>query len=213
MPAMGFFGGFADLLVTAAMKEWEAADEVRIGIALDSWHPTRGTRLTGARNTARRLCMADGRLVPVPSVPAESDWEFPDPFGKQRVVELPFSEVVLIARHIRTVELHTHFGCAALRDIHDPSTPPPEAADASGRSAQTFLVEAIVKRDGRTRRVAAQGRDIYAFSAPLVCEAVQRILDGRAPFRGAHAPGAVFAARDFLNALVSDHFTFEVTGG
>jgi hypothetical protein len=141
------------------------------------------------------------------------DWEFPGPFGCQKVVELPFSEVVLIARHIRTLELHTHLGCAALRDIRDPTTPPPEAADATGRSAQTFLVEAIVKRGGQTRRVAARGRDIYAFSAPLVCEAVQRILDGRIRGRGARAPGAVFDVRDFLSALTPQHLTFEITDG
>lgn len=212
-PAMGFFGGFADLLVTVAMNDWEAADEISIGIALDSWHPTRGTRITGERNTAPRLCMADGQLVPVPRPPAETKWRFPEPFGWQKVVELPFSEVVLVARHIRTSELHTHFSSGALRDIRDPTTPPPEAADATGRSAQTFLVEAIVKRGGQTRRVAAQGRDIYAFSAPLVCEAVQRILDGRIRGRGAHAPGALFDAGDFLSALTPQHLTFEVTGG
>ena len=47
IPAMGFYGGFADLLATAAMGNWDSADEVRLGIALDSWHPTLGTRTTG----------------------------------------------------------------------------------------------------------------------------------------------------------------------
>jgi uncharacterized protein YbjT (DUF2867 family) len=49
-PAMGFYGGLGDLLATAAMGEWDAADEICIAIALDSWKPTRGTRLTGQRN-------------------------------------------------------------------------------------------------------------------------------------------------------------------
>jgi short subunit dehydrogenase-like uncharacterized protein len=49
MPAMGFFGGLADLLVTAAIRDWDIVDEVRIAIALDSWHPTRGRRVTGGR--------------------------------------------------------------------------------------------------------------------------------------------------------------------
>jgi hypothetical protein len=211
MPAMGFFGGFADLLVTVAMNGWEAADEITIGIALDRWHPTRGTRMTGERNAAPRLCIVDGQLVPVPRPPAETDWDFPHPFGRQKVIELPFSEVVLVARHIRTSELHTHLGRKALLDIRNPTTPPPEAADDTGLSAQMFLVEAIVEAGGRTRRIAGRGRDIYAFSAPLVCEAAERLLDGRALGSGARSPGAAFDARDFLSTLAPRHLTFEVS--
>jgi short subunit dehydrogenase-like uncharacterized protein len=66
VPAMGFYGGLADLLVTAAASGWDALDEVRIGVALDSWHPTVGTRITGQRNTARRLIVVDGQLAPLP---------------------------------------------------------------------------------------------------------------------------------------------------
>ena len=39
-----------------------AVDDIRIRIALDSWLPTQGTRMTGARNTAPRLVVAGGRL-------------------------------------------------------------------------------------------------------------------------------------------------------
>jgi short subunit dehydrogenase-like uncharacterized protein len=209
MPAMGFYGGFADLLVTAAMGDWHSVDEIRIGVALDSWHPTRGTRVTGEKNTARRMVIADGRLAPVPLPAAEMDWDFPEPFGRQGVVQLPLSEVILIARHARTSELHSYLSQTALRDIRDQTTPPPVAADESGRSAQVFLVEAVLRRGDQTRRIAAAGRDIYAFSAPLVCEAVQRILGGKTSnSAGAHAPGAIFDAADFLTALSPRHLTF-----
>lgn len=213
MPAMGFYGGFADLLVTTAKGDWDVADEVRIGIALDNWHPTRGTRITGERNTAPRLVVVDGRLAPVPQPAAEMDWDFPHPFARQKVIELPFSEIIVIARHTRTSGLHTYLSHNALRDIRDLTTPPPEPADESGRSAQTFMVEAIVERGGQTRCISAYGRDIYAFSAPLVCEAVRRILDGEARNGGAQAPGAIFDAGDFLGALAEQVPTFEVVAG
>jgi short subunit dehydrogenase-like uncharacterized protein len=207
MPAMGFYGGFADLLASAAMGDWDSADEIRIGIALDSWHPTQGTRITGAKNTAPRLVIAGGRLSPLSQPVAELDWDFPAPFARQKVVELPFSEIVVMAQHIPTSELHTYLSQTALRDIRDPATPPPVAADADGRSAQRFLVEAVVRKGGRTRRIAAKGQDIYAFSAPLLCEAVQRILQGEVRGGGALAPGAAFDARDFLSALSPRHLT------
>ncbi len=210
IPAMGFYGGFADLLVTVAMGDWSFADDIRIGIALDSWHPTQGTRITGQKNTARRMVVAGGRLEPLPQPAAEMDWDFPEPFAQQKVIELPFSEIAVIARHTRTSELHTYLSQTALRDIRDPATPPPVPADPSGRSAQTFMVEAIVHRGDQTRHIVARGQDFYAFSAPLVCEAVQRILGGEVRESGSQAPGAVFEARGFLNALAPQHLTFEV---
>ncbi|MFA6114785.1 MAG: NAD(P)H-binding protein [Sphingomonas sp.] len=201
IPAMGFYGGLADLLVTSAMGEWDSADAIEIGIALDSWHPTRGTRITGARNTAPRLAIEQGALVPIALPAATRAWDFPPPFARQTVVELPFSEVILISRHLRTGTLHTHLNETALNDIRDPATPAPVAVDASGRSAQRFLVEAVVTRGADRRRIAAQGQDIYAFSAPLICEAVERLLDGRFQGVGVQAPGAAFDAPDFLGAL------------
>lgn len=60
VPAMAFYGGLGDLLATAAAGDWAAPEEVRLAVALESWHPTRGTRRTGERNTAPRLVWTDG---------------------------------------------------------------------------------------------------------------------------------------------------------
>jgi Saccharopine dehydrogenase NADP binding domain len=211
VPAMGFYGGFADLLVSAALGDWDHADTIEIMIGLDGWHPTRGTRITGERNTARRMVVAEGRLAPVPLPHAEKHWEFAAPLGHQAVVELPFSEIILIARHVKTAELHTYVSSIALRDVRDPATPSPKAADATGRSSQRFVVDAVARRDGKSRRITARGRDIYAFSAPLVCEVTARLLEGKFSSVGAQPPGAIFDAQEVLSALTPDHLTFEIT--
>jgi hypothetical protein len=53
------------------------------------------------------------------------------------------------------------------------------------------------------RRPAAEGRDIYAVTAPLVVEAVGQIpRDAKA--RGVFSPGELFDAADFLTALAPD---------
>jgi len=201
VPAMGFYGGLGDLLATAAMGDWASADEIRIGIALDSWHPTSGTRLTGQRNTAARLVIADGKLAPLGNPPMTSSWTFPEPFGVQDVTELPFTETVAIGRHLRVSHLHTYLNLAPLRDLRDSNTPPPVAADETGRSAQIFLVDVMVRNGMDVRRAIARGQDIYAFTAPLVVEAVQRILDGSAEGVGVLAPGEMFDAPSFLRTL------------
>jgi short subunit dehydrogenase-like uncharacterized protein len=212
IPAMGFYGGFADLLATAAMGAWDASEriaEIRVGIALDSWHPTTGTRTTGRRNTARRLVIEDGKLVPLEQPAPQSSWEFPEPFGHQDVTEVPFSEIPVMARHMQVARLQTYLNDAPLRDLRDAATPPPLATDERGRSAQKFLVDVIARKGRETRRATAQGRDIYAFTAPLVAEAVERVLDGRVRGSGAVAPGQIFDAEDFLQALSPEHLTLE----
>ena len=212
VPAMGFYGGFGDLLATAAMGNWPSADEIRIAIALNCWQPTQGTRLTGQRNTATRLVLRGGKLVPIGNPPASS-WAFPEPFGLQDMKELPLTETILIGRHLRVSNLQTCINLAPLRDLHNPATPPPQAADATGRSAQRFLVDVIVRNGASTSHVFAQGRDIYAFTAPLVVEAVQRILNGAAQGVGVRTPGELFDAPDFLRSLAPEHITFEIEAG
>jgi hypothetical protein len=210
IPAMGFYGGLGDLMATAAMADWASADEIRIGIALDSWRPTLGTRLTGRRNTAARLVLRGGKLSPLGNPPLPTSWTFPEPFLAQEVTELPLTETVLIGRHLRVNHLQTFVNLAPLRDLRDSATPPPAAADESGRSAQIFLVDVIVRNGMDTRRAIAWGRDIYAFTAPLVVEAVQRILDGAAEVVGVLAPGEMFDAPSFLRALTPQHLTFQM---
>jgi hypothetical protein len=211
VPAMGFYGGFADLLVTAALGDWDQADAIDIMTGLDGWHPTRGTRITGEKNTGQRMVVAEGRLAPLVLPPAKKDWEFGDPLGRHAVVEVPLSEIILIARHVKTVELHTWLSRIALDDIHDATTPAPQASDATGRSPQRFVVDAVVRRGGRSRRITARGRDIYAFSAPLVCEVVERLLEGKFSSVGAQPPGAIFDAREVLTALTPEPLTFEIS--
>ncbi|MDB5360403.1 MAG: saccharopine dehydrogenase [Rhodospirillales bacterium] len=204
IPAMGFYGGLSDLLATAAMGDWARADEARIGIALDSWRPTEGTRVTGRRNTARRVTISEGKLQPLADPPPNAVWLFAEPFGAQEMVELPFTEAILIGRHLQVSELHTYLNTAPLGDLRDAATPPPVAADASGRSAQTFLVEVEVRQGSTVRRATVRGRDIYAITAPLVVEAVGRVLNNATGQGGVFAPGALFDAEDFLAALAPD---------
>jgi short subunit dehydrogenase-like uncharacterized protein len=204
IPAMGFYGGLGDLLATAAMGDWTRADEVRIGIALDSWEPTKGTRLTGRRNTAHRLTLSEGKLQPLPDPAPTVTWAFAEPFGDQEMVELPFTEAILIGRHLQVSELHTYLNTKPLRDLRDATTPPPAPADASGRSAQTFCIVVEVRQGSMVRRSTARGRDIYAVTGPLVVEAVARVLNSATVQGGVFAPGALFNAQDFLAALAPD---------
>ncbi len=208
-PAMAFYGGLGDLLATAAMGEWSVADEILIGVALDGWKPTPGTRLTGQRNPGRRFIFSDGRLERSDPPPPRT-WKFPAPFGQQNVVGLSFAETITISRHLRTPQIHAYMNDAPIADIRNPNTPAPAAADETGRSSQIFLMEVIARKGDAERRAVAHGRDIYAVTAPIVVEAAQRAVNGLARTNGVVAAGQIFDARDFLSSLAPAHLCFEV---
>lgn len=209
IPAMAFFGGLADLLTTAALDGGSDADTVEIAVALDRWHPTLGTRVTGQRDQRQRLVIADGKLAPLAQPPATREWAFPPPFGAQATVALPFSEIVVLSRHLRCTRVDSYMNLTAVQDVRDPGTPTPTAVDENGRSAQRYVVDVQVRRHGHSRRATAHGQDIYAVSAPLIVEALVRILDGRTQAVGVVAPGQAFDATDFLDSLTALEWTLD----
>ncbi|UQU68786.1 hypothetical protein COUCH_21230 [Couchioplanes caeruleus] len=137
------------------------------------------------------------------------DWPFPEPLGNRRVIsEFTMADVVTVPSHLAVPEVRTFMTAAAAADLASPDSPAPAAVDGRGRSAQSFVVDVVVRRGGTRRRLAASGRDIYAVSAPLAVEAVDRILTGRTRTTGVASAGAIFDAPDFLAAL-SAHLTVE----
>jgi len=213
LPSMGFYGGLGDLLATAAMGDWTAADEIRLAVALDSWKPTRGTRLTGQKNPGRRFVLSKNKLSLIDDPPPKRCWDFPPPFGAQEVVAFPLAETVVISRHLRTPEIHAFVNRKALADLHDFSTPAPTAADESGRSDQQFRMDVVVCKGDEERLATAAGRDIYAITAPLVVEAAERILTETEQMAGTVAPGEIFRPGVFLGALSPEFLSFRLTNG
>jgi hypothetical protein len=70
VPAMAFYGGLGDLLATAAMDDWPAADWISIAYALSGWRPTLGTRATSQsrrRPTASSVHRAVRLVSPRPA--------------------------------------------------------------------------------------------------------------------------------------------------
>ena len=200
IPAAGFYGGLADLLASALASVGDV-DQITVAIALDRWWPTAGTRKTGERNTVPRVVMTNGRLAPlVPSAEAP-DWAFSPPLGQQAMVDLPFSEVVTMAHHLKVGTIRSLLNRSALGDIRDATTPPPTAVDDGGRSAQRFELVVQLMQDGVTRTAGVRGQDIYAVTAPIVIEAALRLLAPSYRHSGALALAEAVDPVELLGAL------------
>jgi len=216
VPAMAFYGGLGDLLATAAMGDWTSADEAHVAYGLSGWAPTAGTRLAGKvsaeRRGGRRVRFAGGRLEYHTDELPVLTWPFPEPMGPRSVVgELTMADVVTLPSHLAVPSVRTYMSTEAASGIAGADTAGPTAVDARGRSAQTFLVDVVVRSGGAERRAVATGRDIYAVTAPLAVEAVHRVLTGRTRTVGVASAGELFDPADFLDAL-APHVTWEAHG-
>ena len=202
VPAVGFWGGLGDLLATAAMGDWTSADEIAVHAFLDSWHPTEGTRRTGRRNAGRQLVFSGGKLQPPLATPVRKTWDFGH--GEREMLASSTADIVTIASHLAVQEVPVWISENSIRDLRDPQTPPPAPVDASGRSAQRFTMQVIARRGLQQRQAAASGQDIYAVTGPLVAHAATRVLAGGQRPAGSFSVGALFEAREFLQALAPD---------
>jgi len=206
IPAVAFYCGLGDLLSTVLTKDWAEIDEINIYIGLDSWHPTKGTRLTGDRNHYTRLTLKDNQLQELqPSTSIK--WDFKNPIGIKEVVALPLSEIITISRHLNVKSINTFLSQNSLDDLRNGATPEPKPTDEKKRSSQLFSVEVIATKDNNKRTILAQGKDIYAVTAPLVVETVNRILSEKLEKTGVTTIGEAFNALDFLNSLDEDDIT------
>ncbi|MDV9188454.1 saccharopine dehydrogenase NADP-binding domain-containing protein [Streptomyces sp. SR27] len=214
VPAMAFYGGLGDLLATAAMGDWTSADEAHVAYGLSSWHPTAGTlaagRVSRERRDGRHVRYTGGRLEYHDDALSVLEWPFPAPMGARPVIgEFTMADVVTVPSHLAIPEVRTYMAVDAAQDLSAPDAPAPDAVDGRGRSAQTFLVDVVVRSGDAERRAVATGQDIYAVTAPLAVEAVDRILTGRTRTTGVASAGEIFDARDFLRAL-SAHISVEM---
>ncbi len=207
MPAVAFYGGLADLLATVAVGDWTKTDKIEIFTALDSWHPTEGTRLTGERNTFKRYVFTNGELQFLDE-PLKQNRNFAEPFGKQEMLEVPLTETITISRHLPVKEVRHYLNLRSLNDLRNPDTPPPQF-DESGRSPQIFLMEAVARQVANERRATASGRDIYHITAPLVAEAVKRIFKSPKNITGVVTVAEFLNAADFLESLSPEYLLLE----
>ncbi|HEX5685172.1 MAG TPA: saccharopine dehydrogenase NADP-binding domain-containing protein [Ideonella sp.] len=200
IPAAGFYGGLADLLAST-LASAGPIDEIAVAIALDRWWPTAGTRETGERNKVPRVVVANGRLTPLVPSAEVPDWTFALPLGRQPMVELPFSETITLAHHLKASAIRSLLNRSALDDVRNAATPTPTPVDHSGRSAQRFELVVQVVQAGLTKTAGVRGQDIYAVTAPIVIEAALRLLAPSYRLSGALALAEAVDPVEVLGAL------------
>ena len=127
---------------------------------------------------------------------------FPNHWERRTSSELPLTETILMARHMHVGEIHNYMnGGSAPR-----SSRSHDAGDRSRRTSAAARTSASLSRHrvrngDEERCVTAEGGDIYAITAPIVVEAVERVCAAPRQDAGAFALGQLVDASDFLQTL------------
>jgi short subunit dehydrogenase-like uncharacterized protein len=200
LPAVGFYGALGHLLVRFAAADWPDAKRVTLAIGLGGWQPTRGTRAVIERMAGRRWVYADGKLQ-LRTEMKMLEYHFPAPLGRQTVMaDYPAPESVLIPRHLAVPDVDVLMTAVAVRDLRNPVTQAPTRGP-DGRSDQRFLLHVQVERAGEIRAAVAQGRDIYATTAPILVGALEEIVTRGPGKAGVMAFSALVEPEQFLAEL------------
>jgi hypothetical protein len=151
----------------------------------------------------------NGQLTPLVASSEAINWNFSAPLAQQAMVELPFSEIITISRHLSANTVRSFLNRSALDDIRDGTTPAPVAIDEIGRSAQQFEMVVRLAQGGQTKTAGVRGQDIYAVTAPIVVEAAQQLLAPAYAQCGAMPLAQAVNPLRMLAAL--DHVAFELS--
>ncbi|TQS39538.1 saccharopine dehydrogenase NADP-binding domain-containing protein [Cryptosporangium phraense] len=205
-PGLSFYGGFGDLLASAAAGTAGAAavEKVTVGYAVSGWRMT-----TGARNTAEqligeveRITYADGaqRVGELPMY--TTTFEFPPPLGHREMIgPFPTGDAVTIPRHVPTRDVEVLLTASTFAE---PQVFTSEHVDAAERAQTAFTVAVDVRTASGHRLTHLTGHDIWWAGAVASVEAALDLaLDGKAPgaSSGVHSPAEAFPAGPFLRRL------------
>jgi len=116
---------------------------------------------------------------------------------------------VTIARHLKAPKIRSYMTLAAVKDVTSSNAALPEASDPSGRCAQTFVVDVIVRSAGAERRGGPRPGHLRHHGADRGRSARARLQRGGGT-AGALTAGEIFDARDLLNALAPKHLSLSI---
>jgi short subunit dehydrogenase-like uncharacterized protein len=116
IPAFGFFGALADLLVAreAARAGSATLGAIDVAYSISGWRPSAATVRTRLEGLGSQAWTYDGGLRPQRGLPPTRFFEFPAPLGRKRVAVYPTPEVITLPRHVTARRIQVYMTAATL---------------------------------------------------------------------------------------------------
>jgi short subunit dehydrogenase-like uncharacterized protein len=239
IPAMGFDYVPGDMIASLTAAGLDEVDELTLHYCWRGFTPSQGT----ARTTLEIVSdpgveWRDGDLRRVDGGVGRGSFDFPSPFGRQRMMRYPAGEQITVPCHVRTRNVTTSINAGAfsndlLARAFSAMVPPlglamrsshlrraagavisrlPEGPSPSQRERGSWMIVCEAKRGEIERRAVISGRDVYGLTAAAIVRGA--LICGGPGFegRGAMAPSQAFDPKDFLEGLNRFDVSWTVEG-
>jgi short subunit dehydrogenase-like uncharacterized protein len=227
IPAMGFDYVPGDMLASLTAEGMGELDELNLHYCWRDFTPSQGTaRTTLEMIGGKDIEWSEGKWVEARGGVSRGAFEFPEPFGRQRMFRYPSGEQITVPRHVPTRNVRASMNAGAfssdrLAPIFSAMVRPaglamrtplkrlanaaisrlPEGQTPAQRERMTWTIVCEAKRGEVERRGVIAGRDVYGLTAAAIAQGA--LLASRKGFdgRGGLAPSQAFDPKDFLEGL------------
>ena len=227
VPAMGFDYVPGDMIASLTADGMGELDELDMHYCWRDFTPSQGT----ARTTLEMIAGNDLEWRNMEWVEASGGvsrgaYEFPEPFGRQRMFRYPSGEQITVPRHLPTRNVRASmnagsFSSERLAPLFELMVRPaglamrtplkrlmntvisrlPEGQTPEQREKMTWAIVCEAKRGEVERKGVITGRDVYGLTAAAIVQGA--VLASRKGFeaRGGMAPSQAFDPTSFLAGL------------
>ncbi len=227
IPAMGFDYVPGDMLASLTAEGMGELDELALHYCWRDFAPSQGT----ARTTLEMIGGKDVEWRNMEWVDSKGGvsrgtYDFPEPFGRQRMFRYPSGEQITVPRHISTRNVRASMNAGAfssdrLAPVFSAMVRPaglamrtplkrlanaaisrlPEGQTPEQRERQSWAIVCEAKRGEIEREGVITGRDVYGLTAAAIVQGA--LLTSRRGFegRGGLAPSQAFDSKHFLEGL------------
>jgi short subunit dehydrogenase-like uncharacterized protein len=236
VPAMGFDYVPGDMIASLTAEGMGELDELDMFYCWRDFAPSQGTaRTTLEMISGKDIEWRNMEWVETSGSVSRGSYEFPKPFGRQRMFRYPSGEQITVPRHVpaRNVRASMNAGSFSnerLAPLFELMVRPaglamrtplkrlanavisrlPEGQTPEQRERMTWTIACEAKRGEVERKGVITGRDVYGLTAASIVQGA--MLASRKGFegRGGLAPSQAFDPKSFLDGLERFHLRWDV---
>ncbi len=227
IPAMGFDYVPGDMIASLTAEGMGELDELDMFYCWRDFTPSQGTaRTTLEIIGGKDLEWRNMEWVEASGGVGRGRYDFPEPFGRQRMFRYPSGEQITVPRHVPTRNVRASMNAASfsserLAPIFEATVRPaglamrtplkrlanalisrlPEGQTPDERERMTWAICCEAKRGEVERKGVITGRDVYGLTAAAIVQGA--MLAARKGFDGSGglSPSQAFDPKDFLPGL------------
>jgi short subunit dehydrogenase-like uncharacterized protein len=227
VPAMGFDYVPGDMLASLTARGMGELDEVSMHYCWVDFQPSQGTaRTTLEIISGHDLEWRDMQWVQAGGGVSRGAYEFPAPFGRQRMFRYPSGEQITVPRHVATRNVRASMNAGAfssdwLAPFFSASVRPagvamrtplkrvanavisrlPQGQTPEQRQRMRWAIVCEAKRGEIERKGVISGRDVYGLTAAAIVRGAAIAARKGFEARGGLAPSQAFDPEGFLSEL------------